>query len=298
MTDSLLAEPLELPRAEADGGPCQLLVSVRDAAEAALVHRLGVRWIDLKDPDSGSLGAASPAVAQAVCQVLQSAEAARRGAPLAPPPAGHSPAGHSPENHLPPSLAHALWPLVTSAAAGELQLTPHAVAQQLAGYFPLIKVGLAGMATEPQWRESWEELARQVHGKGAATVAVIYADGAACDAPTPLQVMQAIDALQSTSGGSLLAPFVLIDTYFKNGRGLFDWLTLAQLSQIAHWAAQRGKRLVLAGSLSAADRPGWQALRPAGIAALAVRGAVCAGDRRGRLCPDKVHQWLQRVQST
>ena len=44
----------------------RLLVSVRDADEAALALTAGVDLIDVKEPRAGSLGAASPAVVRAV----------------------------------------------------------------------------------------------------------------------------------------------------------------------------------------------------------------------------------------
>lgn len=48
----------------------QLLISVRNVREAEICWRLGVDWIDLKEPLAGSLGAPSLETAQAIAAFL------------------------------------------------------------------------------------------------------------------------------------------------------------------------------------------------------------------------------------
>ena len=234
----------------------RLLVSVRDSREAQLARRSGVPWIDLKDPDNGSLGAAGEAIAAAVAGELRASDM------------------------LPESLI--------SAAVGELRDEPLQTALRLAQYFPLLKVGLAGVQADAQWQRRWLELAKQIDGAGAELVPVIYADHALCGAPSPIEVLS---LAQRTQVGRL--GYLLIDTYTKDGRRLHDWMGRAQIEQTIQAAAEVGRRVVLAGSLTAQDLPGLLSLP---IAAVAVRGAVCSGDRRSGLCPEKLRQWVDYLQ--
>ncbi|MCA9180122.1 MAG: hypothetical protein KDA51_01680, partial [Planctomycetales bacterium] len=84
--------------------------------------------------------------------------------------------------------------------------------------------------------------------------------------------------------------YLLVDTFTKDGRGLLDWLEVFQLEAIIQHAAQVGRQIVLAGSLSQRDLP---KLRNLSVAAIAVRGAVCANGRRSEVCPQKLQQWVE-----
>src|SRR5690606_35058064 len=97
---NLLESPQVRPR---------LLVSVRNSCEARVARLSGVGWIDLKNPDSGSLGAADEATAAAVARELQQTSDSAK-------------------------LANRLM----SAAVGELRDMPTAAAKSLARYFPLL----------------------------------------------------------------------------------------------------------------------------------------------------------------
>ena len=77
----LLAEPLPIPSMSATGGnggprAPRLLVSVRDAGEAALAAAAGARLIDAKDPAAGALGALAPATVAAIVARLSGSAAA------------------------------------------------------------------------------------------------------------------------------------------------------------------------------------------------------------------------------
>jgi len=117
-------------------------------------------------------------------------------------------------------------------------------------------------------------------------VPVLYADGERCGAPAAAAVLE---LAHRTS-----APFILIDTYIKDGRRLLDWLTLARLGEFIQQAQLAGARVVLAGSLRAPDVPSLLALAPA---AVAVRGAVCDGERTARLCAERLGDWVKLLDS-
>lgn len=269
-----------------------LLVSVRDSQEARLARLCGVDWIDLKNPDSGALGAATEATAAAVARELQ------------PPDSFDKPANR-----------------LTSAAVGELRDMPIEAAKSLARYFPLLKVGLSGLRNQPNWPEQLAEFANTVTLAGARLVPVIYADYVVCDAPAPAQIVEvaarldeqaaarlgpqadtAANTAANTAAGHGLekAPaasarvnterYLLVDTFTKDGRRLLDWMQLAELQAIVEQAAASGRQTVVAGSLALQDLPQLMSLP---VAAIAVRGAVCAEDRRSGLCPQKLQQWVE-----
>ena len=240
----------------------RLLVSVRNVSEATLAKSLGVEWIDLKNPDAGSLGAADALVAQEVANVLKLD-------------------GSSPVQ-------------LSSAAAGELGHDPLVAGLMLAQLFPLVKVGLAELVSVMSWQTNFLTLAQQLSGAGSQIVPVIYADYRHCSAPSPQDVLSAAASLEPSCNPPNSKPgFVLVDTYTKDGRRLLDCLNQVELASIVHDAVNIGRQVVLAGSLSLSDLP---SLLKLPVAAIAVRGAVCEGDRRSGLSPRKVTQWLELVQ--
>lgn len=237
------AAPQSAPK---PAGP-QLLVSVRDAAEAALAVSAGVDWIDLKNPDAGSLGPATLEVARGVSREL----------------------GNFPNR---------------SAAIGELREIPDAAASQLARFFPILKVGLSGLASYPAWQGLLQELSQGLSTNNTHLVPVVYADYAICDAPNPGEVLE--------MARQLACSYLLVDTYTKDGRRLLDWLSVSELECFSQAAQGAGIEVVVAGSLALNDLPKLLSLP---IAAIAVRGAVCTGDRRSGLCRTKLQQWVQRM---
>ena len=134
----------------------QLLVSVRNAAEAVLAYEAGANLIDVKEPARGALGAVDPSALSSVVETL---------------------ACHAP----------------VSAALGELlDESPVLRAAELAG-LTFAKFGLAGCGARSDWVELWR--ARIDHFPcGVVPVAVVYADATAM-APSPLEVLAAAEAV-------------------------------------------------------------------------------------------------------
>ena len=233
----------------------QLLVSVKNCDEAQLAREMGVAWIDLKNPQAGSLGAPSLTMARQVANYL--AEFPNR-----------------------------------SVALGELVDLDWLLARQLAGLFPIAKVGLSRLLptpaetvavnafANPSWTQRFVELARQL--APTQLVPVLYADHSQCAAPGPAEILGMARRIS--------APFVLIDTFIKDGRTLSSWLSTRQLADLVEAAESSGIGVVMAGSLSKADLPDLLPLCPR---AIAVRGAVCDSHRTGRLDRSRLQAWVQ-----
>lgn len=142
----------------------RLLISVKDANEAALALEAGADCIDVKDPASGSLGAASHETVVSVVQIV-----ARR--------------------------------VPVSAALGELSDEGPGCDRLPCIGLNYAKLGLAGCAAWPQWSKRWEERL-SAWPQGIARVAVAYADWHEAACPPPREVLQ--EAIRLTCSAMLL----------------------------------------------------------------------------------------------
>ena len=225
----------------------QLLVSVRDVAEAKLALASHIAWIDLKEPTAGSLGRPSLPLAALVASAL---------------------ASH--QNR--------------SIALGELNDLVIEDALALAEHFPVLKVGLSQCADDKVWRSRVLGLAAQLRTRAAELIVVAYADAVTCAAPSLEAVLAAAK--------QIAAPYLLIDTFTKDGRGLLDWLSVDQIRDVIAEASEFDCGVVLAGSLKLDDLATLLNLEPA---AIAIRGAVCsrnsAAGRNGSIDPERLAEW-------
>lgn len=229
-----------------------LLVSVRNAAEAADALAGGAAIVDVKEPLAGPLGAASAAEIGAIAREVGEARP---------------------------------W----TFACGELEDGVDAIVARVGGAVDALaggavapaafKVGLAGMAGRP-WRDALAAIRGRVPG-GVAHAAVAYADWQRAAAPPPAEVIKAAHAL----GCGVL----LIDTFDKQSAGL---LGTAPEREIAGWVARahhHGLAVALAGRVALAEIPAVMAL---GADVVALRSAVCSNGRHGpvdrRLVADAV----------
>ena len=169
-----------------------------------------------------------------------------------------------------------------SAALGELShFDPRvSIAAALPSWLPreyqYAKVGLAGMAQHHHWPERWR-IACEALPASTSPVGVVYADWQTCGAPSPKQVFDAAKEIGCAA--------LLIDTFDKSSGNLFAHLQWTSLVGFADRIRRAGLLLVLAGSLDLPDFPQALKLSPD---LLAVRGAVCHGDRSGPLDVQKV----------
>ncbi len=173
-----------------------------------------------------------------------------------------------------------------SVALGELVDLELQHAVQLADSFPTLKIGLSNLkqgASFPLHEASkLRDLDQALRAKQASLVPVIYADWQSCNAPSPGEVTAvAVD---------LGCPFVLVDTFVKQGKRLLDHVTLTELRHWIQTLDSGGCRLILAGSIRLKDL---SALKQLPIAAIGIRGGVCESRRDGAVCPRKLAHWLE-----
>ena len=169
-----------------------------------------------------------------------------------------------------------------SVALGELlDLNEPPCPQSLAG-IQFAKCGFANCASKPRCFDSWNELLDQFP-KHISPVAVIYADWKNAAAPSPNEI------LAHTSR----ADAVLVDTFCKDGKHLFDALTDAELIEIVDACRARAQTVVLAGSLKGELVERTLQLLPDFVA---IRGAVCRGDRSAEMCPELVSKFVDQIQ--
>ena len=228
----------------------RLLVSVRSTAEAVSALAGGADIIDAKEPASGPFGAVSPAVLRAILDALPA------------------------ETWVGVALGDLTDPGAAEAAIARLGLEPRPG--------PLFfKIGFAGLTTAGPIEEV---LRRAVKTAGtlrtpAAVVAAAYADHHAARSASPAVISDA--AVAAGAGG------VLIDTWEKAGRTLFDHLSVGELRAWVMRVRSAGLLTALAGSLGPDSFP---ALAEAAPDVAGVRGAACRGGRSGVLEVERVRR--------
>jgi (5-formylfuran-3-yl)methyl phosphate synthase len=217
-----------------------LLVSVRNAAEAAAALHGGADIVDIKEPHRGPLGRASNEVVGEVLGLI---------------------GGRQP----------------VSAALGELaELRDASTPPGLS----FVKCGLANLGANKRWQRQLltlrERLNRQRQPPELVTVA--YADWKNAGAPAWQQVSNF--ALRYPGGVLLLDTFDKKWRNSGKKRRpttLLDWLTLDEIRQLCQRCQTAGVRIALAGSLGVRQilklfdaPPTW----------FAVRGSVCEANKR------------------
>lgn len=173
-----------------------------------------------------------------------------------------------------------------SAALGELvdwQMSSSTKLLAVPG-IGVVKLGLAGCANLDDWRQRWLAVAAKAKSSHKQLVAVIYADWQQAAAPSPTEVLSL-----ATEAGSR---YLLIDTYTKQGNSVFDCLSRCELVEILQIAKHAALTTVLAGSLTLECV---EQLPPNLVDIVAVRGAVCCGDRTTAVDAELVAQFRQTL---
>jgi uncharacterized protein (UPF0264 family) len=235
---------------KANRWPQGLLVSVRDAAEAEVAAAAGATIIDVKEPRHGPLGRADASVAAAVIAAVR---------------------GRAPVTLAGGELADGPDQIVAHLA-GVLDALPARAAPPMA-----VKAGPAGLSAGA-WRDAFGRLRADLPA-GVEAVAVAYADWRVADAPGPDRII--------AEAGLVGAATVLLDTFDKQGRGLFETIAAQTLAGWNAAAAARGLTLAAAGRLTPA---GVAAAFGIGLRIVGVRSAACDGGRDGRVAAPRVRE--------
>jgi uncharacterized protein (UPF0264 family) len=215
-----------------------LLVSVVSAREARRALAGGADIIDVKDPSQGPLGAPSPRVLSEVVTEIGGA------APV-------------------------------SVALGDLPNLPHTAALAARGAAlggaAFVKVGLRGIATVDNAVALMRAVADAVAPE-TAVIAAAYADAAALDPPALAPEWLPDVVRRAGIAGAL------VDTFVKDGRGLYSWLSERELVDLIARTRGAGGHFAVAGQLTLGD------LRRVETDVVGVRSAVCrGGDRAAEL---------------
>ncbi|MFI4874706.1 MAG: (5-formylfuran-3-yl)methyl phosphate synthase [Blastopirellula sp. JB062] len=187
-----------------------------------------------------------------------------------------------------------IWPEVLAAvgdrapvsvALGEVcdRTQPHG-SHHLAGV-AMVKYGLANLADDPDWMSrasaAYEELPAS-----CARAAVYYADEAAAGSPPLADVIRWSQHISASA--------ILIDTFEKAGRTLFDYFSEDRLAVAIRQIRAAGAAAACGGSLSIGRIPG---VISSGADIAAVRGAVCAGLRTSAIDRQLVRRFKTTLES-
>ncbi len=225
----------------------RLLVSVRSSIEATRALEGGADIVDAKEPTRGSLGAVDGETLRAIAGGL----------------AGGAPLSVALGDVADPDQMDAV---IAGLALGEL-------------WTDYLKVGFAGVGDATRAASTLARLvvrARSLPGCPQVVV-VAYADHLESGSLEPF----AISALAETSG----AQGLLLDTWTKDGRDLFAWVSPPLLKEWVTRARRGGMTVAVAGSLRADTITTALATQPDIVG---VRGAACEGGRAGSVAAFRV----------
>ena len=167
--------------------------------------------------------------------------------------------------------------LPVSVALGELT-EDAGLANDLAGRVQYAKFGLAGCHDLAAWLPRWRSAIRRLP-RGVVPVAVAYADWRRAAAPDPRKVLEQASRLGCGA--------ILLDTFDKSRGPLTEHVDWKDLGAFISAAGARGLLSVVAGGLDVETIAHVLQLSPDYVA---VRGAVCVGDRRGQLDATRVRR--------
>lgn len=221
-----------------------LLVSVRDADEAAAAVVGGAAIVDVKEPSRGPLGAVDAETAASVARAVG--------------------------GRVPWTMACGEIADVERAADGH-RASPGPWAAVVGGRGPFpaaVKIGLAS-AAGTSWQRRLADALATLPAE-VERVAVAYADWKRATAPPPEEVI--------SSAWRIGCGTLLIDTFDKAASGLFGCCAAAAPAAWVLSAREAGLRVTVAGRITLEQIPRAWDLGPDVVA---VRSAVCWGGREG-----------------
>jgi uncharacterized protein (UPF0264 family) len=230
----------------------KLLVSVASADEARAALAGGADIVDVKDPREGALGAPAPRVGSEVVSAVGG------GAPV-------------------------------SVALGDLPALPHTAALAARGAVACgaayVKVGLRGVR-DLDGAVAMMSAVLDAVGDDVGVVAVAYADATALDPPALAPAWLPLVVERAGIAGAL------VDTFVKDGRGLYGWLSESEVAELIARTRAAGGTFGVAGQL----RLGELCRVDADI--VGVRSAVChGGDRSSEIAIELVADAVAEVRT-
>ncbi|MDI9624458.1 MAG: (5-formylfuran-3-yl)methyl phosphate synthase [Methanothermobacter sp.] len=215
-----------------------LLVSPINPKEAIEAIKGGADIIDVKNPREGSLGASFPWVIKEIRRI-------------------------TPDNML------------VSATLGDVPYKPGTISLAALGALTAgadyIKVGLYGTKNSKEAIDVMENVVKTIKDeeKKAFVVAAGYADAHRVGSLDPMEIPNV-----AYEAGADVA---MLDTAIKDGKTLFDFLSVEKLQDFVKEAHNIGLKAALAGSIKKEQlRP----LNEIGCDIVGVRGAACVGGDR------------------
>ncbi len=217
----------------------ELLISPKNLEEAKVIIQVGgVKYIDCKNPSEGSLGANFPWIIKAMKKLI---------------PIGST--------------------QLLSAAIGDFPYLPGSASLAALGAAisgaDIIKVGLKGPKNEEQGIKLMNKVVKAVkeYNKDIKVVVAGYADRSRMESSPQFLEIPTI-AAESNSD------IVMLDTFIKDGKGLFNFLSVRKLIEFKEKAKEANLEVALAGRLKIEDLPKIRQISPDIIG---IRSVVCEG---------------------
>jgi uncharacterized protein (UPF0264 family) len=219
----------------------KLLVSPKNIEEAKITINSGVDYIDCKNPKEGSLGANFPWIISKMKELIP-----KRGNQFLSATIGDFP-------NLPGSASLAALGAAYSGA-------------------DIIKVGLKGPKNEKEGLNLMSKVVKSVKGfnKEIKIVAAGYADQKRLNTSPDFLSIPKIAAKSSSD-------IAMLDTLIKDGKGLFDFLTIDDLIKFKNKCKELNIQIAIAGNITIGDLDKIKRISPDIIG---IRSAVCENHDR------------------
>lgn len=231
----------------------KVLISPISSEEAVIAWKCGTDIIDIKNINEGSLGASFPWVIRDVISKV--------GDPK----------------------------VVFSATLGDLPHKPGTASLAALGAVTCgvkyVKAGLHGSKTVQEGIELMRAVVRSCKEVDPAITVVTagYADYRRFGGLSPQDLVEIAAGSESD--------MVMVDTYIKDGKSMFDALNEQELEAFVSAAHARGLKVALAGSIRAEHL---EQLARIGADVVGVRGAVCGEyDRSTTIDPEKAKRFIE-----
>lgn len=214
----------------------KILISPKNLDEAAVIINTDVNYIDCKNPNEGSLGANFPWIIKSMKKLIPSNSSQLLSATIGDFP------------YLPGSASLAALGAAVSGA-------------------DIIKVGLKGPRNEDQGIKLMKKVVKAVkdYNENIKVVTAGYADRKRIESsPKYLD----IPTIASESGSDI----AMLDTYIKDEKGLFDFLSVEELMRFKEKSHNLNLKVALAGHIMTEDIPFIKEIFPDIIG---IRSLVC-----------------------